>query len=77
MVLEQKLPLLSFYTTRTQKMLSPVKHIYFCIMSPSSEETAFSFNFHHIQLLKYYSFLAARQKYAIQPVTLPHLAPFK
>lgn len=58
-------------------MLSPVKHIHFCIMSLSSEETAFSFNFHHVQLLKYYSFLAARQKYAIQPVTPPHLAPFK
>jgi len=46
-------------------------------MSLSSEETAFSFNLHHIQLFKCYSFLAARQKYAIQPVTLPHLEPFK
>lgn len=59
-------------------MLSPVTDTHFwIIMSLSSEENAFSFQLHHIQLFKYYSLLAARQKHAIQPLTLPHLAPFK
>lgn len=67
----------SVFIPQEHRRCFPQSSTYIYVMSLSSEETAFSFNFHHIQLLKYYSFLAARQKYAIQPITLSHIAPFK